>query len=167
MTHPFEVDDVMRPKPTTGQLLWRGFRKQCPRCGTGHLYDGWFKMKERCPGCGVRFEREPGFFVGAYLINFAIVEGFLFVLLMGYVFWKNSHPEAGVMGPVVAGVLLGTVVPVIFYPFSRTIWSAIDIAMTPLELDEIVAAADATDEPSAGAGVSADAKPKPGASEDS
>ena len=46
--------------------------KHCPRCGGGHLFDGWFRMKERCPTCGVRFEREPGFFVGAYFINFAV-----------------------------------------------------------------------------------------------
>src|SRR5690606_8923938 len=86
MTRELAVDDVVQGAPTWGTLLRRGLTKKCPRCGGGRLYDGWFRMKERCPTCGLLFEREPGFFVGAYLINFAIVEGLLFVLIMGFVF---------------------------------------------------------------------------------
>ena len=143
MARDIGVDDVIHGKPEWGTLLRRGLTKKCPRCGAGHVYDGWFRMKERCPGCGLLFEREPGFFVGAYFINFAIAEGLLFVLVMGFVFWKDQHPEAGVAGPVVVAIVLGIGAPVLFYPFSRTIWSAVDIGMTPLELTEIVAAADA------------------------
>ena len=145
MARDLNVDDVVQGKPAWGTLLRRGVGKRCPRCGSGHLYQGWFHMKERCPGCGMLFEREPGFFVGAYLINFAIAEGLLFVLVMGFVFWKDQHPDAGVLVPVVTAVVLSVVAPIAFYPFSRTIWSAIDIGMTPLELREIVDAADAAD----------------------
>lgn len=100
-------------------------------------------MKERCPRCGYLFEREPGFFIGSYFINFAIVEGFLFVMLMGFVAWKDQHPDAGMTAAIVIGLSIGLIGPFVFYPFSRTIWSALDLLMTPLELDEIVAAADA------------------------
>lgn len=134
---------MVQGKPEWGLLLRRGLTKRCPRCGGGHLYDGWFRMKDRCPTCGLLFEREPGFFVGAYVINFAITEGLLLALVMGFVFWKNANPDAGVGGPVVAAIVIGVVAPIAFYPFSRTIWSAIDIGMTPLELAEIVDAADA------------------------
>ena len=143
MRRPVDVEDVLQGKPSPGTLLKRGVLKKCPRCGGGHIYDSWFHMKERCPTCGYLFEREPGFFVGAYLINFAIAEGFLFLVVMGYVFWKAQHPDAGVVLPVALGVLIGIVGPIVFYPFSRTIWSAFDLLMTPLEMDEIVAAADA------------------------
>ncbi len=146
MAREIDVDDVVHGKPEWGTLLRRGFTKKCPRCGGGHIYDSWFRMKDRCPTCGLLFEREPGFFVGAYLINFAIAEGLLFVLIMGFVFWKDQHPDAGVTGPVVVAVFLGVVAPLLFYPFSRTIWSALDIGMTPLELHEIVDAADALEE---------------------
>lgn len=37
----------------------------------------------------------------------------------------------------------------VFYPFARTLWSALDLAMTPMELDEILEAAEASDEPAA------------------
>ena len=133
----------MSGKPTNGVLLKRGFLKRCPRCGSGGIYEGWFRMVDRCPTCGYLFEREPGFFVGAYLINFAIAEGFLFVLLMFFIFWKNTHPDVGLVVPIVIGSVIALAGPIVFYPFARTIWSAIDLAMTPLELPEIVAAADA------------------------
>ena len=147
MSRPIDVDDVLRPQPTPSQLLWRGLVKHCPRCGSGHIYETWFRMKERCPTCGYLFEREPGFFVGAYLINFAIVEGFLFVMLMGFIAWKSQNPDAGMVLAIVLGLSIGLVGPVVFYPFARTIWSALDLLMTPMEMDEIVAAADAVTEP--------------------
>src|SRR5262245_39647911 len=113
MARPLEVDDVLRPKPTPGQLLRRGFCKHCPRCGGGPLYRGWFRMKERCPSCGYRFEREDGFFVGAYLINFAIVEGFLFVMLMFFVAWKDQHPDAGMRPAIIIGLCIGLLGPLV------------------------------------------------------
>lgn len=147
MGSSFDFDSVVRAKPTNATLLGRGLAKRCPRCGGGHLYEGWFRMRPRCPTCGYLFEREPGFFVGAYLINFAIAEGILFVMLMVFILWKNTHPDAGIAFAVWIGIAFGVLGPIVFYPFSRTIWSAIDLAMTPLELTEIVAAADALEPP--------------------
>lgn len=147
MRHEVRVEDVLQGKPTPGTLMKRGLLKKCPRCGGGHIYDTWFHMKERCPRCGYLFEREPGFFVGAYLINFAIVEGFLFVLIMAFVVWKDQNPTSGVTIPIVIGLIIGFGGPVLFYPYSRTIWSAFDLLMTPLEVEEIVAAADAVAAP--------------------
>lgn len=143
MARPIGVDDVLRPKPEWPTLMWRGMVKHCPRCGGGHLYRNWFRMKERCPTCGYLFEREPGFFVGAYFINFAIVEGFLFVMLMGFIAWKDQNPDAGMSLAIAIGLVIGLIGPVIFYPYARTIWSALDLLMTPMEMHEIVAAADA------------------------
>jgi hypothetical protein len=93
-------------------------------------------MVDRCPTCGIRFEREPGFFVGAYLINFAIAIGALFALSMGFVVLKAVDPQAGVAGPLVLGVVIAIGAPLLCYPSSRTVWSAIDIGMTPIEPDE-------------------------------
>ena len=167
MARSIDVEDVLRPKPEWPTLLWRGVAKHCPRCGGGHLYRNWFRMKERCPTCGYLFEREPGFFVGAYLINFAIVEGFLFVMLMGFIAWKDQNPDAGMGLAIVIGLVIGLIGPVVFYPYSRTIWSALDLLMTPMEMHEIVAAADAVTGPEEGDGDSpAPAEPPTDSSED-
>ncbi len=132
----------MKTKPPWGRLLWRGIRKRCPNCGAGHVYETWFRMLDRCPQCGLKFEREPGFFVGAYLINFAISIVLLFLLCMGFVAWKATHAEAGAAVPLVIGVVIGVLAPPFFYPFARTVWSAIDLGMTPLEAAELAAAAE-------------------------
>jgi uncharacterized protein (DUF983 family) len=128
-------------RPGWGALLRRGFLKKCPQCGRGHQFRGWFRMVERCAGCGLKFEREPGFFVGAYLINFAVTVILLFVVSMAFVAMKAVDNDASLTVPLVVGLVVALVVPVLSYPFSRTIWSAIDIGMTPLETPEIEAMA--------------------------
>ena len=135
-----ESDDAARH---WGRLLWRGLLKRCPRCGGKRIYASWFKMLERCPTCGMRFEREPGFFVGAFTINLAISIIALFVLCMGLVAVLASDADAGYLAFLVVGLVIALGAPVFCYPFSRTIWSAIDLAMTPLEPAEEAEAATA------------------------
>lgn len=115
-------------------------------------------MVDRCGRCGLKFEREPGFFVGAYLINFAIVIILLFVVCMGYVAMKAIDTSAPLLPVVAVGLVLAVVAPVLFYPFSRTLWSAIDIGMTPLTADEVDQAAAALERGDVG-------RPSPGASD--
>ena len=40
--------------------LRRGLCLRCPRCGKGRLFHGWNKLNERCPACGLVYEREAG-----------------------------------------------------------------------------------------------------------
>jgi uncharacterized protein (DUF983 family) len=136
------TDDVLEAPATWGVMLRRGFMKHCPRCGSGHLYRSWFRMRERCPRCGMRFEREEGFFVGAYLINFAIVEIALFTVLMAIIFVLSQDADANLIVPIILCGVCALVLPLVSYPWSRTIWSAISLAMHPLELEEIVSARD-------------------------
>lgn len=100
-------------------------------------------MLERCPRCGYLFEREPGFFVGASFVNFAVTEVVLAVIVVVFLFAKSADPGIRLAVPLTAGLVAAVVVPVVFHPWSRTIWAAIDLAMTPMELDEIAAAEDA------------------------
>lgn len=132
-----------RPARVWGRLLLRGVRKRCPNCGAGSLYRGWFRMIDRCRGCGLRFEREPGFFVGAYLINFAVTVILLFIAAMGFVAVKAIDHDASPKIVLIASLAIALIVPPLFYPYSRTVWSAIDIGMTPLEDEELADAASA------------------------
>ncbi len=91
----------------------------------------------------MKFEREPGFFVGAFTINLAISIIALFVLCMGLVAVLASDADAGYLAFLVVGLVIALGAPVFCYPFSRTIWSAIDLAMTPLEPAEEAEAATA------------------------
>jgi uncharacterized protein (DUF983 family) len=40
--------------------LSRGWRKRCPHCGIGPLFDRRWKHLERCTHCGLVYERNPG-----------------------------------------------------------------------------------------------------------
>jgi uncharacterized protein (DUF983 family) len=42
------------------RALRRGFRGRCPRCGEGSLFVSWNRLRERCPACGLPFEKHTG-----------------------------------------------------------------------------------------------------------
>ncbi len=48
------------------------FRHRCPRCRTGRVYGGLVRMNRTCPDCGLAFEREPGYFLGAMYFSYAL-----------------------------------------------------------------------------------------------
>ena len=40
------------PIPSKKELLWRGFRCRCPKCGVGKLYQSYLKPVAACAHCG-------------------------------------------------------------------------------------------------------------------
>ena len=122
--------------PSFGRVLWRGMTRRCPRCGTGKLFAGWFRMVERCPGCGHRFRREEGFQLGGYVINFGVTEGLVCAVVAGYIVAAAANPAVAVWPVVIGGVVAAVGTPIAFFPFSRTIWAAIDLTLTPLSVVE-------------------------------
>lgn len=119
---------------TVGTRLRRGLAKRCAVCGGGDLFDGWFRMKDSCPTCAIRFSREEGFFGGALFVNFALTEVVMFVWLAAVL--VVTIPEPNVAWLVGGSVAVAIVVPLLAYPFSKTIWFAIHVAMQPLDPDE-------------------------------
>jgi uncharacterized protein (DUF983 family) len=47
-------------------------RQRCSECGEGRVFAGAFTMNERCPVCGYKFERGPGYFTGAMYFSYAL-----------------------------------------------------------------------------------------------
>lgn len=95
-------------------------------------------MGQRCVGCGYRYERQPGFSLGATTINTIVTFGLIgIVLLVGVI---ATYPDISV-GPILAVALpVAVVVPIVFYPVSYTAWAAVDLAMRPLEPAEVAEA---------------------------
>jgi hypothetical protein len=118
-------------------MLGRAMLKRCPLCATRKLFTGWFRMKERCPGCGYLFEREEGFFLGAYVINLAIAQGMVILLaIVPLIVRLASDPNASIVPFLVGGILGAVLAPVIFYPWSKTIWTAFDLMLRPVSAEE-------------------------------
>jgi uncharacterized protein (DUF983 family) len=49
----------------------------CPRCRRGPIFRGSIflgfpRMNRMCPVCGLRYEREPGYFLGAMYISYGL-----------------------------------------------------------------------------------------------
>jgi len=114
-------------------------RKRCAVCGTGSLFERWFRMKSHCPQCGTKFEREAGFFIGALFVNFALTEVVMFLWLAGVTIVTIPHPP--VWWLIGGSVVICVVMPMLLYPFSKTVWFAIHVAMQPLDPDEEAEAA--------------------------
>lgn len=58
---------------------WHGFANaKCPRCRVGKVFTGATygfkpqKMNELCPHCGLKFEREPGYFYVSMFVSYAM-----------------------------------------------------------------------------------------------
>ena len=117
-------------------LLWRAVRLRCPHCGGKGLFDGFFTLKTHCPTCGLRLERGEGdYFVGAYLFNLIAVELILFFCVCGFVYFTWPDPPWDLITYVTAFLMLSGCV--VCYPFSKTTWLAVDMAIRPLAAEEL------------------------------
>ena len=122
---------------TTMRMLLRGAAKRCPACGRGRLFTGWFRMADRCPTCAYRFEREEGFFLGAYVMNLVIAQGLVILLaVVPAIVLFNTDPDASLKPIVAGGALAAVVAPFFFYPWSKTLWVAVELIMRPLHASE-------------------------------
>jgi hypothetical protein len=92
-------------------------------------------MRERCPRCGLRFQRIEGHWTGDVGINTIVSFGTMFLtLIVGIVVTYPDVPGATLFG---VGLAVALVVPLAFHPFSKTIWIALDLMMRPLEPGEL------------------------------
>ena len=106
------------------KLFARGFTRRCPRCGSGHLFHHYFTMVPDCPRCRLYFEREPGYWTGALAINIAVI--FAIFVVAFVVILAFTVPDVPV-GPTLAILVPVMVIgPILFYPFSKTVWMAVD-----------------------------------------
>jgi len=87
-----EVDD----RPMRGAIL-RGFRRRCPHCGQGTLFDGYLKVRDRCPVCREEFHHHRADDGPAYLT--ILIVGHIMAPLM-HVLYSRFRPEPLVMATV-------------------------------------------------------------------
>ena len=83
-------------------------------------------MVSDCPHCELHFEREPGYWVGAVAIN-TIVIGILFTIVL-IVFSAATVPDIPWVTLLMLEVPLMGLGPIAFYPYSKTLWVAVDRA---------------------------------------
>lgn len=104
---------------------------RCPRCGGNGIFRSFGELHPECPTCGLRFEREQGYWVGAMIVNTMVTFGLLLLVLVGgMLLWWPDVPWTPLF---VATVVAAGVTPILFQPRSRTVWMAIEMSYHPVE----------------------------------
>ena len=125
----------MAARPTV--MLSRGTRKRCARCGTKVRFRRYFKLPERCQGCGYVFDREEGFFTGVYLVNYGVTAVVLVAAIFGFILYTVATDGGGsTLLFLGIGFVIAIGLPIWLYPRAATIWAALNLLMHPLEPDE-------------------------------
>ena len=109
----------------------------CPRCREGKIFrksifTGFPAMHASCPLCGLKFEREEGYFLGAMYIGYGL--GLVAIVGIGVVLWLITRwPLLKVMFWAI--VLFLPMAPALTL-FSRVLWIYLDQAFDPEKLRE-------------------------------
>lgn len=114
------------------QFMLRALKLRCPHCGEGTMFSNWITMRPACRTCGLRFDRgEHDHYIGAFLVNFIIAELLVVAGILAFIFakWPN------VPWDMMTWILIGSMVPAPFltYPYSKSIWLALDLVFRPYE----------------------------------
>jgi uncharacterized protein (DUF983 family) len=127
--------------PDRSTLRKRALRLRCPWCGGGELFRGALAMHERCTACGLKFEREPGYFLGSIYVNYgaAVVVAIGLHLVLSTSLGWSAPAELAVILPVV--VALGF----LLFRVARALWLAFDLSFDPPEPHEFAARAPGSD----------------------
>ena len=83
-----------------GTKLYSILFNKCPRCQEGDFFElnhvfSWKKfdkMHTSCPVCGERYTPEPGFYVGAMYISYALYVAFIVTNFVGFVLLLGVDP---------------------------------------------------------------------------
>lgn len=134
VVEPRAGEDPRPPPLTVPRLLRRGLARRCPLCGGDGLFPHWFTIVDRCPRCGFPTERIEGHWLGALGLNTVVTLGSVLVVLV--VAFLLTYPNGSAVAAIAVIVATAIVVPLAFYPISKTLWSAIDLAMRPPEPDD-------------------------------
>ena len=84
--------------------LRRGLSRRCPNCGHGALFAGWARHLERCPVCGLVYERNQGDTWAFTIIGDRLPVAAIIVLV--YFGFARSHPALGLIAFAAIGALL-------------------------------------------------------------
>ncbi len=122
--HPELRDLPARGWSRAGRLFKRALFWRCPQCGSRGIFAHPWSIRDCCPACGYTFTSEEGYFLGAYALNLLVAE----VFGLGAVIVFLLRSDLSVMWQQIIAVTAAILLPILFYPWSRTLWMAIDLS---------------------------------------
>lgn len=110
-----------------GSRLYSIFKMKCPRCQEGdffisHPYDlkNVGKTHEHCPSCGLKYEKEVGFYYGAMYVSYALGVA-LFVTC--WTTFNLFFPNANIFLEIFIISALSVFLSPYLYALSKIIWA--------------------------------------------
>jgi uncharacterized protein (DUF983 family) len=107
-------------------------RQMCPRCRATRIFRksiiaGFPRMQECCPNCGLKFEREQGYFLGAMYISYGLA--LITIVTIGLLLWAAT--TWSLQKITLWAILLFLPLAPTLTLFSRVLWIYLDRAIDP------------------------------------
>jgi uncharacterized protein (DUF983 family) len=108
------------------------FHQLCPQCRSARIFrksifTGFPRMQERCPNCGLKFEREQGYFLGAMYISYGLA--LITIVALALLLWAST--SWSLQKIVLVAILLFLPLAPILALFSRVLWIYLDRTIDP------------------------------------
>jgi uncharacterized protein (DUF983 family) len=119
-------------KPSYATLIGRALRLRCPACGRAKLFRNWISMNDPCPECGRKFDRAPGYLLGAIYFNYGVT-ALLVVVCYFSLFLTGTLTARQLLWTLTAFSVL---FPLWFFRYARALWIAFDERWDPWPNEE-------------------------------
>ena len=86
------------------------------------MFAGLFRMHDACASCGLKFEREPGYYLGSIYVNYGITA---LATTLGYLVLHFGYDIDTRQLMIVFGVFC-VLFPTAFFRHARALWLAFD-----------------------------------------
>ena len=91
------------------------------------LWRGPLGTYERCPVCGLKYEREPGYFLGAMYISYAL--GIATIAAFAMLLWETVHWS--IIKCAIGGMILFLPFAPVLTWMARVLWIYLDQGVDP------------------------------------
>jgi len=105
------------------RVLWLGALGRCPGCRTQSMFRGFFTLYERCPNCGIRYEREAGAWLGGTALGYTV--GALVAVSLGLVELRWHPIEELGLHPLWTITVVSLAVTLPAYRPAKGVWFAL------------------------------------------
>ena len=134
--------DPLPPLPAApARSRWSAvLHARCPRCRTGRIFERarrWRlpRMLPYCEVCGLKYEREEGYWTGAVAVNLVVTE-----LLIALVAVPVAIALALAQQPITLLLIIGLpmpfILPFLFFRHAKSLWMSIDFMLHPVDPEE-------------------------------
>jgi uncharacterized protein (DUF983 family) len=110
-------------------------RERCPRCRQGRMFRGRFDMNDPCPVCGLIFQREEGYFLGAMYVSYLLSS---FFLISFYFLGRWLLPDWNTFLVTFLALLLYLPLVPAMFRYSRIVWIYFERAGCPSDVSATV-----------------------------